>query len=55
MNKVETFAAETLSDLQQFINDWCIHHNIEPLSVSVGYNPHGLITPYFAAVVVKEL
>lgn len=55
MNRVETFEAESLSELQVSINLWCKSQNIEPLSVSVGYNPNEIFTPYFAAVVVKEL
>ena len=55
MNRVELFESNKLSCLQNFINDWCKKSNVEPLSVSVGYNPHNLVTPHFAAVVVKEL
>ena len=51
MNRVETFTANSLHDLQAVINQWCAKEQLNPISVSI--TKSGLY--FYAAVVVEDL
>ena len=51
MNRVETFTANSLHELQVVINLWCADEQLKPISISITKS-----TSYFyAAVVVEDL
>lgn len=50
MNRVETFSAGTIAELQIVINLWCADEQMNPISISIMRD--GLF--YTAAVVVEE-
>ena len=50
MNRVETFTANSLHELQTVINQWCADEQLNPISISITKSP----SFFYAAVVVKE-